>query len=70
MLPVTVPGTVDGWATLLDAYGTIFLADALAPAIWYAEEGFPVAELTSHARIRNMLVRLWLASSIGSGRRF
>lgn len=49
MLPVTVPGTVDGWTTLLDAYGTISLADALAPAIHYAEEGFPVTEIIARA---------------------
>ncbi|RME85834.1 MAG: gamma-glutamyltransferase [Caldilineae bacterium] len=49
MLPVTVPGTVDGWATLLEAHGTISLADALAPAIRYAEEGFPVTELIARA---------------------
>ncbi|MFQ5854349.1 MAG: gamma-glutamyltransferase [Anaerolineae bacterium] len=49
MLPVTVPGTVDGWATLLNRYGTLSLADALAPAIRYAEEGFPVTELIARA---------------------
>lgn len=49
MLPVTVPGTADGWATLLRAHGTISLADALAPAIRYAEEGFPVTELIARA---------------------
>lgn len=49
MLPVTVPGTIDGWATLLDAHGTISLADALAPAIRYAEEGFAVTELIGRA---------------------
>jgi gamma-glutamyltranspeptidase/glutathione hydrolase len=45
MLPVTVPGTVDGWAALLDAHGSISLADALAPAIHYAEEGFRVTDV-------------------------
>lgn len=49
MLPVTVPGTVDGWTTLLDAHGTISLGDALAPAIRYAEEGFPVTEVIARA---------------------
>jgi gamma-glutamyltranspeptidase/glutathione hydrolase len=39
---ITVPGAVAGWAELLRRYGTISLARALAPAIRYAEEGFPV----------------------------
>ncbi|HUD00388.1 MAG TPA: gamma-glutamyltransferase, partial [Candidatus Polarisedimenticolaceae bacterium] len=44
---VTVPGAVHGWATLLDAYGTTKLANVLQAAIGYAEDGFPVAELTA-----------------------
>lgn len=44
---VTVPGAVHGWATLLDTYGTRKLPEVLQPAIRYAEEGFPVAELTA-----------------------
>ena len=44
---VTVPGAVHGWATLLDAYGTMKLADVLQTAIRHAEDGFPVAELTA-----------------------
>jgi gamma-glutamyltranspeptidase/glutathione hydrolase len=46
---VTVPGAVHGWSTLLNAYGTMPLAKALQAAIQYAEEGFPVAELTAEA---------------------
>ena len=38
---VTVPGALSGWAALLERYGTITLAEALAPAIELAEEGFP-----------------------------
>jgi gamma-glutamyltranspeptidase/glutathione hydrolase len=44
-LAVTVPGTVRGWATLLDDHGTLSLSAALAPAIDYATEGFPVSEV-------------------------
>jgi gamma-glutamyltranspeptidase/glutathione hydrolase len=47
MEPVTVPGAFDGWVTLLDTHGTMTLADLLAPAIDYAENGFPVMEKTS-----------------------
>lgn len=43
-LPVTVPGALDGWATLLDVYGTFELGDLLEPAIGYAESGAPVTE--------------------------
>lgn len=39
---ITVPGALAGWSTLLAKYGTISLAQALAPAIDYAEHGFPV----------------------------
>ncbi len=48
-LPVTVPGALDGWATLLDRFGTMKLADVLAPAIEYAEKGFPVSELIAQS---------------------
>ncbi len=44
METITVPGAFDGWVTLLEKYGTQKLADLLAPAIGYAENGFPVAE--------------------------
>lgn len=42
---VTVPGAVDGWATLLKSHGTMTLAQVLQPAIEYAERGFPVTEV-------------------------
>ena len=42
---VTVPGAVDGWATLLDRCGSMTLKDVLAPAIEYAENGFAVTEV-------------------------
>src|SRR4030081_772734 len=45
MLPISVPGTVDAWAELQKKFGKLKLADDLAPAIKYAEEGFPVSEL-------------------------
>ena len=47
MEAITVPGAFDGWVTLLEKYGTMKLADLLAPAIAYAEDGFPVMEKTA-----------------------
>ena len=44
---ITVPGAFDGWVTLRDKYGTIRLPELLAPAIDYAEHGFPVMEKTA-----------------------
>jgi gamma-glutamyltranspeptidase / glutathione hydrolase len=40
---VTVPGAIDAWAAILAAHGRFCLDRALAPAIHYAERGFPVA---------------------------
>ncbi|MFO7610547.1 MAG: gamma-glutamyltransferase family protein [Candidatus Krumholzibacteriia bacterium] len=39
---VIVPGTVAGLCRALDEWGTLPLATVIAPAIRYAEEGFPV----------------------------
>jgi gamma-glutamyltranspeptidase / glutathione hydrolase len=39
---ITVPGALAGWNALLEKYGTITLAQAVQPAIRYAENGFPV----------------------------
>ena len=44
---VTVPGAVMGWGKLLARFGRKSLADVLAPAIRYAEAGFPVGEVVS-----------------------
>jgi len=44
---VTVPGAVAGWDALHSRFGRLPLADLVAPAIVYAEQGFPVAEVTA-----------------------
>jgi gamma-glutamyltranspeptidase/glutathione hydrolase len=44
-LPWTVPGCVDGWFALHERFGRLGMRDVLAPAIAYAEEGFPLSEL-------------------------
>jgi gamma-glutamyltranspeptidase/glutathione hydrolase len=45
VLAVNVPGVVSGWDALLTRFGTISMHDAVQPAIGYARDGFPVAEL-------------------------
>ena len=42
LLAATVPGAFGGWLRLLADWGSWRLADVLAPAIHYAERGFPV----------------------------
>lgn len=45
---VTVPGACAGWCDLIERHGSLSMSDILAPAIRYADEGFPVAPLTSY----------------------
>jgi gamma-glutamyltranspeptidase/glutathione hydrolase len=42
---ITVPGCVDGWVALHERFGSLPLADLLAPAIDLAEAGFPASPL-------------------------
>jgi gamma-glutamyltranspeptidase/glutathione hydrolase len=43
-LSFTVPGAVDAYLTLLETRGTKTLGEVLAPALQYAEHGFPMYE--------------------------
>ena len=47
-LPVTVPGTVDGWFALHERFGTRTMAENLAPTIRYARDGHPVHEVIAY----------------------
>ena len=47
-LPVSVPGAVDGWFALHARFGRKPMADNLAPAIRYARDGHPVAEVIAY----------------------
>ena len=47
-LPISVPGTVDGWFELHAKFGKLPMSEVLAPAIRYAREGFPVSELIAY----------------------
>ena len=44
-MAVTIPGTVDAWAELHGRFGKLPMSEVLAPAIRYADQGFPVTEL-------------------------
>ncbi|MBZ9613396.1 gamma-glutamyltransferase [Rheinheimera maricola] len=48
MLPISVPGAVDGWFELHKKFGSLPMQDILQPAISYAEQGFPVSELIAY----------------------
>jgi len=47
-LPVSVPGTVDGWDQLHQKFGKLDWKTLFDPAIQYAENGFPVTELIAY----------------------
>jgi gamma-glutamyltranspeptidase / glutathione hydrolase len=47
LLAACVPGMFDTWMLLLRDYGTLRLADVLAPAIEYARNGYPLLERAS-----------------------
>ena len=44
---VTVPGAPAAWAELNRRFGRLPLEEVLAPAAWYAENGFPVSPTVS-----------------------
>ncbi|PYR16713.1 MAG: gamma-glutamyltransferase [Acidobacteria bacterium] len=46
---VTVPGAVAGWDTMRAKFGKLPMSDLMAPAIYYAENGFPVSEVIADA---------------------
>ena len=52
-LPVSVPGCVDGWFELHNKFGKVRMEDILMPAIYYAENGFPLSEVIAYYWGRN-----------------
>ncbi|MCU0636328.1 MAG: gamma-glutamyltransferase family protein, partial [Gemmatimonadaceae bacterium] len=42
---VTVPGAVAGWHAMRERFGRLPFSTILAPAIYYAEQGFPLTEV-------------------------
>src|SRR3954452_10457126 len=64
LLAACVPGSVDGWLTLLEQFGTMRLADVLEPAIGYAERGYPIVPAITRTIERvEPLLREWPASA-------
>ncbi|MDP6415731.1 MAG: gamma-glutamyltransferase, partial [Gammaproteobacteria bacterium] len=53
VLPVSVPGAVDGWFELHDRFGRLPMSEILQPAIDYARDGFPVSALIARGWARN-----------------
>ena len=43
MVPITVPGAPGAWAELSQKFGRLPLIDVLAPAINYAQNGYPIS---------------------------
>jgi gamma-glutamyltranspeptidase/glutathione hydrolase len=54
VLPVTVPGAVDGWFELHGKFGRLPMKTVLAPAIRYAKDGFPVTQVIGAAFALNL----------------
>ncbi|EHR41288.1 gamma-glutamyltransferase [Alishewanella jeotgali] len=48
MLPISVPGTIDGWFEMHQKFGKLPMPQLLQPTIDYAEKGFPVTELIAY----------------------
>jgi len=48
ILPVTVPGAVWGWQATLKRFGKLTFKEVLAPAVEFAEQGYPVSERIAH----------------------
>jgi gamma-glutamyltranspeptidase/glutathione hydrolase len=47
VMTVNVPGAVAGWGAMQKKFGKLGFDQTLAPAIYYAEHGFPVGEITA-----------------------
>ncbi len=65
LLAAVVPGTFETWMLLLRDYGTLSLAEVLAPAIGYAENGHPLLERTNAtiATVAAMFREYWPTSA-------
>ncbi len=56
VLPVTVPGAVDGWFELHGRFGKLPMTEVLAPAIGYAKKGFPITQVIGAGLALNLML--------------
>jgi gamma-glutamyltranspeptidase / glutathione hydrolase len=65
LLAACVPGMFDTWMMLLRDYGTMYLSEVLAPAIFYAREGHPLVERASAtiATVEQLFKQHWPTSA-------
>lgn len=65
LLATVIPGAFDAWILLLRDHGTMELADVLAPAIEYAENGHPLLARVSDtiAGLADFFAREWPTSA-------
>lgn len=68
LLPAAVPGAFGAWLRLLAEFGTVRLADALEPAIGYADRGYPL--VPEAVRAVRALAPLFEEEWIESGRTY
>jgi gamma-glutamyltranspeptidase/glutathione hydrolase len=54
---ITVPGAVAGWDALRKRFGTMPFSKTLAPAIYYAENGFPMPEWGARSWVSQKLMK-------------
>lgn len=54
---ITVPGCVAGWDALQKRFGTRPLSHLLAPAIYYAEQGFPLSVVSARSIVQPAMMK-------------
>lgn len=65
LLPAVVPGAFGAWLKLLAEHGTMNLSEVLAPAIHYAEHGYPLVGRIANAMatVRDLFQTEWPTSA-------
>lgn len=65
LLAAVIPGAFDAWVLLLRDYGTMSLEDVLAPAMGYAENGFPLVQraVQAVAAVEDFFLAEWPSSA-------
>ncbi|MEW6454832.1 MAG: gamma-glutamyltransferase family protein [Pseudomonadota bacterium] len=65
LLATCIPGMFDSWMLLLRDYGTMKVADVLAAAIHYADQGHPLVERANAtiATVENLFKKHWPTSA-------